>query len=185
MRTFRLAGFLFLVLGGRLFRSLARVNFGDEGDRISLGRPDRPCDVDRQLGQLPGLAAVDRQEPHLGRAASFRDEGDRLAVGAKARVIVGTGCRRQLLRLSTARWHEPETGRGLVGGAVDLGDDVDNQRPIRRKLGIGDPLDGQQVVDGHGPAGGPEGRGRQQDENECEKQSHDVVPDDEEVRGFS
>ena len=45
-----LGGFLLLVLGGGLVGGLARVDRGREGDLVSLRRPDRARDADRQVG---------------------------------------------------------------------------------------------------------------------------------------
>ena len=158
MRTFLLDDSFSLSLAAVCSGVLPGIDLGREGDLVSLGRPDRAGDVDRQLGQLARLAAVDRQEPDLVRAAAVRDEGDRLAVGAPARVVVGAGRGRQLLGLAAAssgrardccsscRWH----GRA--------------RRPRRRPAlpsgeswGSADALDRQQVVDCHRPAGGPRG----------------------------
>src|SRR5262245_38493765 len=60
----------------------------DEGDLLAVARPDAVTRIGGDVGDLPGLAAVEADDPKLVRARAVRLEQDRLAVGTPARVPV-------------------------------------------------------------------------------------------------
>ena len=172
MRTFFLEASFSLSLAAVCSGVEPGVDLGGERDLVALRRPDRAGNVDRQLGQLAGLAAVDRQQPDLGRAAAMRDKRDRLAVVAPARVVVGAGGGCQLLGLTAGGRNEPETAVIFLGGVIELGHHVDDERAVGGDLRVGNALHGQQVFDRHGASGGKEGIGDDRHQEDCQENSH-------------
>src|SRR5262249_35395173 len=73
-----LVAFLELLLG------VLGVDGGDEGDLLAVARPDRVVGLGADGGQLPGLAAIEVDDPELEVAGAVGLEQEALAVGAPA-----------------------------------------------------------------------------------------------------
>ena len=79
--------------------------------------------------ELPGLAAVEVDDPELVVAGAVRLEEDLLAVRAPARMAVLLGRIGQLPRFLAGRGGQPDRGGRFVAGQVDGGDDVGDGLP--------------------------------------------------------
>ena len=97
---------LLLVLRGGLLGGLAGIDLGGEGDLVPLRRPDRAGDVDRQLGELPRLAAVERAGARPGSSRP----GSRRRRSSCRRGSSAGGCRCPA-RWSAASARRPRPGR--------------------------------------------------------------------------
>ena len=142
----------------------------DERHMTAVRRPYPLACLRGDAGQRTGFASTDGHRVELEIPAAVRLEEDPLAIRRPTRVPVLLRGRSQLPRRARAiGQRDPNVAVGPVPGHVHDPDDVRNPTPIRRELGIGDPVHRQQVIDGHGPCG-PGGRAQRGEGREgCEK----------------
>src|SRR5262249_37658186 len=152
-----------------------RVDRTDEGDVLAVGRPNAAGCLGAEAGQLPGLAAVEGDDPQLSAAAAVGLEQQMLAVGRPARVAVLLAGVRQLARFALAVGRgQPDAGGDAVVLQADRADDVRDKFAVGADLRVADALEAEQVVDLHGAlAGGLRrsrggGRAQHQSENKDE-----------------
>src|SRR5262245_6968294 len=84
---------------------ILRPDGRDEGEVLPVGRPDAGIRASRNVHDLPGLAAIDVDNPELAIAGAVRFEQDALAIRTPAwvSVLLAGGRVRQLSRLAFLR----------------------------------------------------------------------------------
>jgi hypothetical protein len=103
-------------LGVALQGGAVGENLEGDGEPDAIRRESEAAHVERELGHLGGLTAVDGQAPHLRGAAARGEEEEAAAVGSPERLSVGVGVRGELAQAGAVGIDEPE----IIPAAVSL-----------------------------------------------------------------
>ncbi len=121
-----------------------------EGDAIARRRHLQGGDLERIIGDLHALAAVEAEAPDLGGARSGRQEVEAATVRSPARAGVVGGVLREAARLSVLgpQVQQPQVGAAFVGVDVGLAEDERDVAAVGGQLWIAEPFEANQILDG-------------------------------------
>jgi len=139
------------LLFGLVLLALQRVGVlqAELADELrAVGRPLEAGEAAFQIGQRPGLAAVDGQQMELRLllAAAVRHEGQRPAVGRPARLGVGPLAVAELAQAAAVAVGQPQIGDLLLRRPLHALNTEDDLRPVGRDLRVGRGVEEVEVV---------------------------------------
>ena len=134
-------------LAGAFEVTAVREYLDRDGEPATPRRSPESRDIERQPRDLRRLAAADRQEPHLRRAAARGEEENAAVVGGPVGGAVIFLVAREPTRGSIAiQVEHPQVVTAAVGREVGLAQRVDEQAAVGRDRGFGNAREAHEIL---------------------------------------